>query len=171
MTYFTNIDKCNVWQIHNCIYSRHNFVLYQLFLHTCRLLYIILRYIASFKSHHQQTITCFESTGLLLPEYTLKEHHQFRTKMTISVISDWLKSMVDFFQGFYPWKICNFTDISASTWKLLHSLKGLCGGVFYQILFKVNCAGNGKKLKLCLTKFFFGQDINHKFPTTEHNVV
>ena len=44
----------------------------------------------------------------VITAHTLKENHQFRTKMTISVISDQIKSMGGFF----------FTDISASTLKI-----------------------------------------------------
>ena len=39
---------------------------------------------------------------------TLKEHHQFQTKPTISIISNILKSMGGFFQEFFPWIIFKY---------------------------------------------------------------
>ena len=39
---------------------------------------------------------------------TLQELQEFRTKTTISVISDLLKSMGKIFQGFFPWNICKY---------------------------------------------------------------
>ena len=44
--------------------------------------------------------------------------------------------------------------------KLLHRLNGLCNGIFYQILFKVNFVGNQKKFKFCLTTSFLSISIS-----------
>ena len=41
-------------------------------------------------------------------QYNLQELQEFRTKTTISVISDLLKSMGKIFQGFFPWNICKY---------------------------------------------------------------
>ena len=62
---------------------------------------------------------------------TLQELQEFRTKTTISVISDLLKSMGKFFSGIFPLKHLQISKTSQNPLgKLLHSLKGLCSGIF-----------------------------------------
>ena len=63
---------------------------------SCRFFdFIIPSYIINTRNEHHQ----FRTKTTI---NTLNEHHQFRTKTTISVISDVLKSMGEFFQGFFP---------------------------------------------------------------------
>ena len=71
------------------------------------------------------------------------KHHKFLTKMTISIISEPLKSMGRNFLGILCWKICKYLrHLSIHFKKLLHSLKVLCSGILYQIIFKCKYARN-----------------------------
>ena len=63
-------------------------------------------------------------------------------KTNVSAISDLLKSMGGFFQGLFPLNLQTSQACEHPLLTLLHTLKGLCSGILYQILFKFNCWRN-----------------------------
>ena len=87
--------------------------------------------------------------------FTLQEHQKFRTETGVSVISDLLKSMGGIFCGIFPLKNPQISQrCQHPFWKLVYSLKVLCIGICYQIIFKCNWARNQRKLQFCLTTPF-----------------
>ena len=54
------------------------------------------------------SLLCFCDCSQIATPITLQEHHWFRAKMEISIISDPLKSVGRIFLGFFPWKICKY---------------------------------------------------------------
>ena len=60
----------------------------------------IISFYVNFKIETQNSLFC--------PNKHPAGTQEFQTKMTISVISDLLKSMENIFQGFFPWNICKY---------------------------------------------------------------